>query len=451
MQIVKKKPKDRTQLEFFQLTRLLESTDLYQSLKRSITDEASLSKILFALANNLEIEKLPKNKIVFKIGEPVDKFYIVIQGKVSKLRPKEIGYELTQMQYLNKLNYLLHNKEHYLLNKTIVRNYNKIQVDLKDLNSINDFIFYQRFKKIIDYKPAILDIKKLFKEFNKDPLHYCQLNIPDLQVRESFDPAFEKDYKEILLKALKVLELKNDDLSIINRYNSMEQSKDILNVVIFENEYFFSIRNGQHFGDIDQTNKSRSFTIIGEADISYIGCIKHAVYQEFVLNEKEKIKAKEVQFLIENYFFRPVKVKTFVKRFFKDFEYEEVDREKILFKEKDVTDYIYFIKEGDVELLVNKSIIDVQKWIRSSSILDKDTLIEDYKSDNDPRNYMDQLTQNQILRIYFYGAKEMLGAEEYFYNLPRLYTAKVSSEKLRFYKISCKVLIVCILIVLLIK
>jgi len=49
--------------------------------------------------------------------------------------------------------------------------------------------------------------------------------------------------------------------------------------------------------------------------------------------------------------------------------------------------------------------------------------------------------QSQKHRLYFYGAKEILGTEEYYFNMPRLYTAKVTSDKLRYYKINHKVIL----------
>ena len=434
---------------------------LYQNLKKSIIEESSLNKILFALANNLEIEKLPKNKIVFKIGETGERFYIILSGKVSILRPKEIEYELTPQQYFIKLAFLNKNKEFYLLNKTIAKNYHTYPIDYKEINIINDIIFRKRYQKLIGFKPSITEFKKLFKDFNKDPLRECNLDFNELAIKESFNIDFEKDFEEKLLQGLNLLDVKTKNLSNDSNshvYTYIEHSKDFKKVIIFENEYFFTLNAGQNFGDLalDSVTRSRNATVIGEADMTYLGVIKKNIYEEFVLNEKERIKTREIQFLIENYFFRPVKIKTFVKKFFKDFIYEEALRDTIIFKEKDAMDYIYFIKEGEVEIYVNKTIVEIQKFIRGLSILNRDMIVGDYTSDNgkiikimkiminvlyiDPRSFASNLAQNQKLRLFFYGSKEVLGCEEYHYNMPRLYTAKVSSEKLKYYKLDRNVI-----------
>ena len=383
---MKKRPKDRSQNDFYQISRHLENTDLYINLKKSIADEVSLNKIELAIANNLEVEKLPKNQVVFRNGEIGDKFFMVLLGKVSVLRPTEIEYELTPLQYMMKLVFLLKNNETLLLNKTLSKNLSIYNFDIKDLVSLKDMIFRNKFIKLQSQTPNLDELKNLLKEFNKDLMRDFNLDIKQLEIQESFLQEFDVDLSDKLAQGLEFYDQKSKHSLIDpNKFSFIEHTTTKNKVTMFEYEYFLSLSTGQNFGDMafeELANKNRNATIIGEDEVTYLGIISQNVYIDYVLNEKERIKSKEIQFLVENYFFKPVKTRTFIMRFFKEFIHEDVVRDTILFKEKDAIDHIYFIKEGEVELYVNKNLLDIQKFIHSLKMLNKDDLGDDYNTLN---------------------------------------------------------------------
>ena len=103
IEILSKRSKDRSNKEHFIVQTYLSKTDLITKLKKQLTDEATINRIITALANGIEIKEYSKDKTIFRVGEIGDFFYFVLKGKVKLFKPTFIEYHLTPIEYFHKL------------------------------------------------------------------------------------------------------------------------------------------------------------------------------------------------------------------------------------------------------------------------------------------------------------------------------------------------------------
>lgn len=72
---------------------------------------------------------------------------------------------------------------------------------------------------------------------------------------------------------------------------------------------------------------------------------------------------KEIDFLVSNFFFRNISLSNFKTKYFYNFLRLELLKGTSLFKEKETCQKLYFIKEGEVELKLELSTIELMKLI----------------------------------------------------------------------------------------
>ena len=107
----------------------------------------------------------------------------------------------------------------------------------------------------------------------------------------------------------------------------------------------------------------RKNTIIAVED-THLGVIHIPYYEEFISVENNKIKMKETIFLVESFFFNSIRIPVFKKRYFNTFINKEYRRGDIIYREKEIIEYIYFTKEGEIELTFRVNFLELNKIIR---------------------------------------------------------------------------------------
>ena len=86
-------------------------------------------------------------------------------------------------------------------------------------------------------------------------------------------------------------------------------------------------------------------------------------YTELVINEKNKNIIKEVMYLLDNFYFQSVKASIFKKKYLDDFQKFEITRGEILIKEGGFFQNIYLIKEGELEITINQTLLELNQLI----------------------------------------------------------------------------------------
>jgi hypothetical protein len=109
---------------------------------------------------------------------------------------------------------------------------------------------------------------------------------------------------------------------------------------------------------------------------------------------------REIQFLHPNFFFKHIKLEVFREKYFNYFTNHDFSKQRYIFSQEDHVDYVYFIKEGEVEinlktnlLGINDLIIKYSKLIGKSHI-DHKNLVHEFKE------FSAELSKKHLLRVY---------------------------------------------------
>ena len=181
-----------------------------------------------------------------------------------------------------------------------------------------------------------------------------------------------------------------------------------------------------------------------------LGKISHEVYDEFIADERMKEFNSEISFLISNFCFKSIPPYIFKKKYFFDFIPTETCKGTVLCKIKQSIETIYFIKEGEIELRLDISLIELRKL---TLLLIEKTRFDIHGADQILKNsssisilnkvqndyFIAEATKKRSFKICIFGSTEMIGFEPYFYNIPCFYRAVVVSEKAKFFRVESKV------------
>jgi len=334
----------------------------------------------------MEFKLCESNEILLREGDAADCFFINFSGRLNVIKYNKYSLLLSPEEYITILVKLVSKNSRECILKTIKSNSEIFNINKNDMKNFNILMMVYKLKKIMNETPVKMNcIKDLFDEFKVDPVLF-KLHELDKD-KDSLKSLTEK----ILLNYIHYTELKEFD------YMDNEEKKML---TIHEENIIFEITNGKLFGDIAIDNKSfqRTATIRASTD-SYLGKIKYDIYREYILSEKQKILAKDMAFLNDNFFFKSMKPYLFRKKIFYDFVKMDYSKGKVLINEKEITQNIYFVKEGEVELKIEVSLIDLNKLINNLIYDTKLVPDEEYYDLPDIQSKEYELTKKKTFKV----------------------------------------------------
>ena len=450
----------------------LNKTKLIEKFSNDHLDESSYDLLLSlslptACYKNIKTE----NCTVINIGDHAEYLYIIIKGKaaiyeIQKIHKEMCGYEY----YLLLQNYKINN-EKYLLEKTIAEN-NLIfpieQEDIYILDKIMLKIFLNKQEKRILPNYLDLIIEKAGLKYSDFKLEsYIEkiekrnrsivkgMDIENLTLEEKIN-----EYKKIMIYNIqdawnvayrnekKILEQLNSiDFEVLKKYLFLTKTKNEELITYYKCVFTKTIEDRDYFGESEYRiyiNK-----VVSLCDDLELFCIKTDLYNEFVRKVKSKLLASQINFLLDNFYFRSIFKNYFEKNFFKFFDLVEYKIKQIIVNENEPVHYCYFIKSGSIRLTSNRSILENHILIELiKNILLKSencgiefnihkTLNEIYSEVKNNIEYLsNEINIKNNIHIMSLQEKNCIGSECYFYGLNYLYTAMANSEVVELYKIS---------------
>lgn len=395
-----------------------ETTTFMKKLIDSKLDKNTCNNINYFLSINAKLEEHKQGSILFRIGDKGEKFYIILQGTIGVLKPKQISKTISIREYIYFLNNLKNKNEIYLFEKCINTNIEKI--------FIKERLFNKIFELLIVMQGGNCQAKP-----NSDILYS---NFIDIDFTDKNDEN-DNDLKEYFL--------------------ILKENK-FYNFFLEEYEKIVDLKDGFSFGDfaLESTNRQRTATIRMECD-TYLAVISQEDYGSYLQREKKRYKMKEFMFLYEGFFHTHLVKDKFEKYYFQEFIYEEYPIGHILeldFKKQinpedknnyiNITSSLYLLKEGQIEISLNKNLIDlfqiITMFVNCDSSLKTLFDIEKYNKylfKKLKSNFKD-FEKKRSLSIMKIGVNDILGVEEFYYKLPFVFQAKVISEKVCLYKLT---------------
>jgi len=157
------------------------------------------------------------------------------------------------------------------------------------------------------------------------------------------------------------------------------------------------------------------------------------------LKHKKLLELNEVDNLLTNFFNHATDRYYFLSNYYPYFKSEEKKRGDLLFNEGEDLYYIYLIIEGEVEYLINSSLINLGQLIRQlynklnleySASKHEKVLFIKHKSSF-------EMTNIRTFRVL--TSNSIIGLDEYFLKIPKYFKARVHSKVLKYYAVPIEV------------
>ena len=425
-----KEPYTRSNSDLARIKFFLENSDLASKFKADNLNSDSLDKMLSMCSTAMRHCKLEKNKILFRIGDKGDNFYLIVSGKIEILKPIPIKTSITGLEYYRHIMKLYQTDEHYIMNLTLEANKKIVPIDVKDLPELNLIIL----KIILEEHFARTQFAERTIE---EILILCCVDIKffDFEIDNDLykkDKIYHSKIESKVMRALPKI-----DKKMIEKYRFISSNSFKLQITLYEYKCFLDMTNGCFFGDCALDKETTRNATIKTTEDTHFCYLDYDNYNLYLKIEKQRLTAKEISFLIDSFIFRNIPFGIFEKKIFNLFIFEEKIKDEIIIKENEEVNYLYFIKDGDIELSVNKNLIELYNIGTYISKLNfpkaKGTRsIQKYPTIN--QKTIGLIEEKIKSKLFFLTTKETMGLESFFFGLNYLYTAKVVSEKAKYYK-----------------
>ena len=450
------------------ISKFIKNTPLIYKLNQDYQSEKkhSLSSLSLICAKRFCFKQFDQGDIIYKIGDIEEAFYFILYGKISVLKFKEINdCYMTYQEYFEYLWNLNENKEEYLLNEVIKKNYEIVKI-----NNYDEFI------KIYNvYFSLSLKEKLISNEFNtidelKDYFisHHQTFEIFDINENYLKNLWFKKhnnNETDLINFITQKTQPTSNDLQLFEKYNyllSSSLSEQPFTQIIYEQSTFF--KAGDCFGDFTSSldEKKATQTIRCESEC-IVAMLLYDEYMNILYPQREDNRQKDLCFLYDNFFFQEISFQTFDSNYFSLFNQCNETRNYILYEEGNQTKDLFFLKEGILHSEITCSIIDLHNLIKCiyekllvlnrflvfpiniNKILSKSQIAEIKKYSNDPelaslqtqrKNFVMEMYKVKTFDLSIIAGKDVLGIEELFLNTKYLNSVKVISQKASFYRLS---------------
>ena len=418
---------ERTIYDLAQIKKFLLMSKLAEKFRSDNIENENLDRILFFVSLQLKYSFLEDDKILFRIGDKPDKFYLILTGRIGIFKPIEVIETFSGMEYFRYIYKLKIDNEIYLLNLILDQNRHIFDVKFEDLDNINNLLL----SNLIDdffINPSQFNFEDILTYCFKDK-NYFHLTIDHEQKK---DPAYMSEIEYKIYKKLPKI-----SKYIIDNYKSFLFNKQKQKVKINKYHKFLELSDFDFFGDsaMDKTT-TRNATIKACVDTS-LCYLDIKDYTKYLKDEKIKITQKEVRYLIDNFFFKNIIDNYFEKKFLAKFIYEEKVNGERFFKEGTPVDYLYFIREGLVTLEMNNNLLDIYNLIMYLKEILNDNYTFNYRNQkNDFYSLLSKLNESKKNLILTVHNKDTIAIESLFFGLNYLFTATAASKKVKYYKIS---------------
>ena len=428
--------------------------------KEKIT-EIYINSIVSKLADNVVIEIYKQNEFIMKKNEIGENCYFLLSGILSVLKPVEYHFELSYDEYIQYLANLVKNKEYEIL--TNVRRLNKYYIDMggeEDFNFVKIYFMIKLKNDILQ----LIKTGKFKREFIEKRFKLFHLSFEDYNLDSSSvllhiveivkgSSVKEKDIKEYL-DSLVSLEFEKNNM-ILKNPNIFKNIKKKFTVIKYED--FMYLRPGNFFGEsaLHGVVNKRNSSIRAEEDCVVLS-LKNDIYKALLFENNRKLKSFDVIFICKNFFFNDISTIIFNKNYFEYFKLLSKSKDDIIYQQNDKVNSVYFVKEGDLKLEINISIIELYNLIKhyydilSGNSFIKMSQVELKEIKNkylEDKIITDVRHQSQIMKeklnkkikfeLYTSNDCDTLGLEEYFLNENFLCSCTVVSKEAKLFEINC--------------
>ena len=431
-------PENRTVEDLYITKNFLNETKLIQYyIKELNNDKRTIENLITFFGLEFRYQKFNKGETIYRIDDYADNFYMVLLGKVGIFNIKEKYASLTGYEYFSYIMKLKKNNEMHRYKLCIEEN-KKVYPIFIDDEDLLPYIFLQFVLDDIKDGKKIRDFSKILELINLKPK---DIGLNDNKLN-SVDYILEKERR--ILK--KIVNFSRDK---IKEYRFINNKIIKRTVKLFEYEKVKTIEPFDYFGDESiESGTPREETVISTENSELI-YIVNKLYINNIIPKKSIILEKKTAFLGKNYLFDKIAPKKFIKKYFDLFKLETYNKGDVLFEEAGPLDYVYFIKEGNVNLLTSKSILEMEMFINeiNKKLRDVQSIFNNVEKEDEKSivlynniksssiELLDHITKREKIQIFVFKKGEDTGLISYLLGMGHLVTGIVDSPQTQIYKI----------------
>jgi hypothetical protein len=177
----------RSNLEISVIIKYLTTLDSFMTLLHK--SNCSIKELTYTISSFIKYEFLPKDHLLFRLGDRGEKYYIILKGSVSILIPKDMKMDLTEEEFFKFIKKLISNNETEILYKTLIHNINVFPnvYEMTNQKSSDSFRASRQMSVRNSFPNKIITESDLEENPNFSTEEYINMNLPVIN---------EKDKKE---------------------------------------------------------------------------------------------------------------------------------------------------------------------------------------------------------------------------------------------------------------
>ena len=444
LNIVEKKYFERNEKENNDLYRFFKSTYISDKLKSDILEaNISVRKLCDLIGQFISAQIFNKNDNIYIVEEKSEIIYILLRGNIG-LYNLDISYE--EMTFEEYLNYLYKLKKK-INEKKNLNEENKTN-DNDNINPEKEFIDDFLLLNMIEDNKSFYsirkhsDIEKIEEILFKIKIYLdCNDNNGEnlIEIYNIYGYPLKKyNYQDVIDGKITFSQFRYNFKSRFGKreyyyFNQFNPSKNKIKKL----KYVLSnyLEEYDYFGNFEliENKPVRNETARCESSKSLLLAINKKSYASLINDEQKNIRDKELEKFHTSFFFRKLNKNFFNEKIYTQFKIIDIFIGDELFKENDIFNNFYIVKEGILEISMNnysilelKNIIlqlyqNIKKYVQMNFIL-KEKMIHSFNIVKDALNLKRKF-------LVFTSEKGLYGDYELYFNMPSLFTASVISKK----------------------
>jgi CRP-like cAMP-binding protein len=381
------------------LTHLSKLMDLFKK-----DQNQNMESLIYKISLALKHQFLLENRMVFRFGDKGEFFYILLKGKVEILVPTEIRVMMTDQEFIRYVLKLKRNDEVELANKVMQKNEGTFQINnvlLETWLNNNKTSFYQ--KKPLIYNQLSKDIEDTIYSMNLKKIKSDIVDMP--WTAEEYINSTSIDFDE------------NTDQESYKRQ-----------FIAYKYLHLNSYTKGNIFGEnaLDNARSMRMATIITSED-THLGVLNKKTFQECMKDVVDQDKKSNINFLVSTQLFCNINKMFFQKQLYNGFSLnDKLTRHSKLMIEGDKPGHIFIIKEGEFEVVMKKSTLQINDMITVMG--GKHKTDYQFEMEDNPKFYK-YLNEKKYTKICIVKEREILGLDDYIFQDKYSFTVECLSNK----------------------
>lgn len=306
------------------------------------------------LCREFRYVKVAKNQLMFKTGDRGENYYFIIHGSFSLLYPQKETLRMTLSQFEEYLSRLKRHEEFELLERLRQDNFHIVKLidfyEKLDKSRKTREVNQQRLARrssILKGTTDFLNFRELDKEYpgQSVELYYINRVAPlGVEIHES-----------------------NIDLRGIHRDLKEIPNEEVkYNCVVYIYKHIKTLQSGDSFGEIalESVNCKRSVSFVSKTDV-HLAYISKAIYLNCIKSCFEIAKKTTLDFIVKTPLLYNFSKPLIEKKLYSHLEFHPIGfKEKIVEEGDPLGDDVIFLKTGEFELSISKSVLDCLAVLR---------------------------------------------------------------------------------------